>query len=76
MKEYLGPAYELMEEYNKLSEEDKRKFKILFERSLELKWKEFEEMQKFTREDGSVYFNTEYLLKHVLGLSDDEIKKL
>lgn len=79
----MKPAYILIEEYNNLSEEEKKEFKMVFnrvldleERDAKLKRKEaFNTMKTFIREDGTQYFHTEFLLKHVLKLTDREIEE-
>lgn len=77
----MRPPYILIEEYNNLSEEDKKEFKIVFSRLMVLEERDakrkeaFNTMKSLRREDGTSYFNTEYLLKHVLMLTDKEIEE-
>jgi hypothetical protein len=79
----MKPAYILIEEYNNLSEEDKKEFKMVFNRVLDLEERDakakrmisFDEMKKIIREDGTPYFHLEFLMKNVLGLTDQEIKE-
>ena len=79
----MKPAYEIIEEYNYLSEEDKKEFKMLFDRVMALeehdakikKQETYNKMRSLLKSDGTPYLHVEFLLKHILQLSDKEIKE-
>ncbi len=81
----MKPAYILIEEYNNLSEEEKKEFKMVFNRVLDLeerdaKLKKQEKilaanaLKELLREDGTPYFHTEYLLS-ILGIDNNDTEE-